>query len=142
MGWRFTVVGGCAFKRNAITSDHPCWTLQFLWLHPFSRHRGLWSESFPLFLQRYQLLHIVPLTTGMKSFLEGRPTKPVQGSGGEILRLFSQEPGCPRHPHKAMWQHWPGLWLCGAPLPDGSVCKETWAAPAAREPHAERTATR
>ena len=127
--WQFTVIGAAAFEHDTTSSRTPFWRLAWLWLHPYARHRGNWAEAFPLFLQRYQLLQIVPLTSAMRRFVAGRPTRPVQGSNGEILRLFSQEPGCPRHPQQAMWQHSPGLWLCGVELEGGDICKEKWAAP-------------
>jgi hypothetical protein len=128
MSWRFTVVGGCAFARDIGISHDPFWTLHWLWIHPFSRHRGVWAESFAVFVQRFHLLQIHPLTSAMQRFLAGRPTHPVRGSAGEMLQLFAREPGCKKG-HGPMVEHTPGLWLCGARLGD-DICREKWAAPA------------
>jgi len=61
IGWRFTVVAAATFTRDDSTSSRtPCWSLQFVWAHPFSRHRGVWAEAWLLFLQRFLLLRIEP----------------------------------------------------------------------------------
>jgi len=126
--WNFTVVGACAFERDTRSSVTPFYLLQFLWLHPFARHRGNWAEAFPLFLQRFQRLRITPLTTAMRHFLAGRPTQPIRDRHDEILHLYAQEPGCIRG-HGPMQEYSPGLWLCGAKLGGDDICREKWSAP-------------
>lgn len=126
--WHSTVIGACSFEFDRATSVTPFWALQFVWLHPFARHRGNWAASFPLFLRRFQRLRIEPLTTAMRHFLAGRPTTPVQDSHGDMVHLYSEEPGCLRG-HGPMMEHSRGLWMCGAKLGGDDICREKWSAP-------------
>jgi hypothetical protein len=132
--WNFTVIGGAGFQRHTSTRTDPYWELQFLWIHPYQRHRGVWAESFPLFLRRYHRLQIAPLTSGMQRFLAGRPTQPAETMTGTIVHLYSPTPGCPKG-HGPMVENMPDFWRCGVKLPDGGGCRETYVAPAhARHP--------
>jgi hypothetical protein len=137
--WHSTVIGACSFALDTATSVTPFFRLQFLWLHPFARHRGNWAEAFPLFLRKFEKLRIEPLTSAMQRFLAGRPTTPVKDSHGGLVHLYSEEPGCPRG-HGPMQEYSAGLWLCGAVLGGDrdNICKGKWAAPARVRPTQER----
>ena len=48
----------------------PCYSLEWAWIHPFFRHRGLLAEVWPHFIQRYERFHVShPRSAAMQSFL-------------------------------------------------------------------------
>lgn len=71
-------VGACGFRSMAKTDTSHCgvyasvsWQLEWIWLHPFCRRRGLLSKAWPQFEEEHgEFLILSPLSLVMERFLE------------------------------------------------------------------------
>ncbi len=63
--------GACVFRRVECENAPACWSLQWVWLHPYFRNRGYLSEIWPEFIQKYGSFNVeLPLSAAMEKFLE------------------------------------------------------------------------
>lgn len=74
IGYLFTngeiIFGGCGFEKLPITIED-IWGLEWVWLHPFFRHRGYITHYWNVFLQGYSQLAIkAPISCAMQQFLK------------------------------------------------------------------------
>ncbi|EHK7543350.1 hypothetical protein H2659_17705 [Vibrio cholerae] len=59
-------IGGCCFRKR---SD--VWVLDWIWLHPFCRRRGVLTNSWDLFLAMFGSFEVEkPISVEMQKFLE------------------------------------------------------------------------
>lgn len=80
-----TIVGACAFRRR---EDY--WALQWMWLAPKVRRRGILARRWPMFLERFgDFVVEAPLSNAMKAF--------VRQHGSESQKR-ALEPGSSLHP--------------------------------------------
>jgi len=144
----FRVLGACGFRLHADDPQiKPYVSLDWIWLHPYSRHRALFRTAWEIFIRRYPYILLEQPTTAVRISLYGRPAMTLATRDGQELRLYTQSPECAQH--GPMRQGASGAWDCYAKLPDGHICTATWVAPkpirdvpAVRETHGQRTATR
>lgn len=52
-------VGACCFRKRRY-ADYDGWCLQWIWLHPFFRDRGLFTKALPLFKKMFGDFYIEP----------------------------------------------------------------------------------
>ena len=65
------VLGACCFRWRAWTNVPACWCLEWVWLHPFQRHRGHLTSAWAYFKKRYgEFYPMPPLSSAMQNFLE------------------------------------------------------------------------
>ena len=73
---------GALFFRWQEWSDVPAgYSLEWVWVHPFFRHRGLLSKAWPKFVERFGEFHVSPpYSPSMKEFLNkiGYFAKPAE----------------------------------------------------------------
>jgi hypothetical protein len=127
----FRVLGACGFRLHTDdSSTTPFVTLEWCWLHPYSRRRGLFSEGWRIFLRRYGRIAVAtPLPLAMRIFLHGRPVTTLEMRNGEPLRVYTETPECGQH--GPMVQVSASAWACRVKLADGDPCKVQWHAPGA-----------
>jgi hypothetical protein len=65
-------IGACCFRYREDYIDMPnFWGLQWIWLHPYFRSKGIFKNAFPIFRERYGLfLPEYPISPGMAGFIE------------------------------------------------------------------------
>jgi hypothetical protein len=64
------VVGACCFRWREWTNAPHGWALQWAWLHPDFRRRGLLSAAWPAFRTEFGDFHVErPLSEAMQAFL-------------------------------------------------------------------------
>lgn len=62
--------GGCCFRRREY-KNAPQWTLDWIWLHPFFRHRGILSTHWRHFQAQFGNFSVEPpLSSAMQAFLK------------------------------------------------------------------------
>lgn len=67
------VVGACCFRWRVYrdTKCPPRWAMQWIWLHPYHRRRGLLSAMWPYFKRRFGEFNVEgPLSEAMDGFLQ------------------------------------------------------------------------
>jgi len=64
--------GAACFRWITWENSEHCWSLQWVWFHPFFRKQGYLSKAWPLFVEKYgERFHIDhPLSLPMEKFLE------------------------------------------------------------------------
>ena len=67
-------IGACCFRRLRWDHrPHPVWTMTWAWLHPFARRRGLLSDAWDTFVDRYgDFILEPPLSEAMEGFAAHR----------------------------------------------------------------------
>jgi len=65
------VFGACGLRHATFENEtKPRWEMQWVWLHPFFRHRGHLAKVWPFLRQRYgDFLIQRPLSPGMETFI-------------------------------------------------------------------------
>lgn len=73
------VFGACGFSKLPIpTEDIRC--LEWVWLHPFFRHRGHFTYYWNIFIQEYPQMAIkAPISFEMQEFLKKQENITIQG---------------------------------------------------------------
>ena len=62
--------GACCFRWRDWADAPPSWSLDWIWLHPYRRQRGLLTRAWPKFKERYGDFHLAqPLSAAMRAFL-------------------------------------------------------------------------
>lgn len=64
-------IGACAFSKDGDVGGNGKWGLQWVWIHPYYRNRGLLTEAWPHFEKKYGKCFDIekPLSKHMESFL-------------------------------------------------------------------------
>jgi hypothetical protein len=63
--------GGCCFRLRTDIVAKDYWALQWVWLHPYERNRGLLTKVWPEFVRVFGDFHVEhPLSPAMRAFLE------------------------------------------------------------------------
>jgi hypothetical protein len=122
------VIGAACFRRDAQTAITPFWQMRFLWFFPYYRNRHLFSKAWPTLLARHGAVHFEPRALTLRVFLHGQPYYNVTTTTGTPLRVYTQDPYCPRH--GPLLEQWKGSWVCGGKSPDGTPCTHSYRAPA------------
>lgn len=74
------IFGGCGFSKLPITNED-IWCLEWVWLHPFFRHRGHFTYYWNIFIQEYPQMAIkAPISCEMQEFLNKQDDITIQGS--------------------------------------------------------------
>lgn len=62
-------IGACCFRKRENKEDS-WWALQWIWLHPYFRDRGVLSKHWKFFESRYEIFDVErPLSNAMKQVL-------------------------------------------------------------------------
>jgi hypothetical protein len=127
----FKVLGAAGFTlRSDLHGIGPFMALSWAWLHPYSRHRGVFRAAFQLWLHLYKRVEIVRPTTAVRVALVGLPTLTLTNGRDQVL-VYTDGPECPTY--GPMIEESPGAYCCRAKLEgDSAYCKEQWHAPAPR----------
>jgi hypothetical protein len=63
------IVGACAFRWREHTDHPPCWAMQWIWIAPKARRRGILSRRWDAFRARFGKFVIEPpLSEAMQAF--------------------------------------------------------------------------
>lgn len=63
-------LGACCFRWREYEDIDSTWALDWIWLHPFRRGKGILRKAWPLFTQKYGAFHVErPLSPAMEKFL-------------------------------------------------------------------------
>lgn len=63
--------GACCFRWREWEDAEPCWGLQWIWLHPYLRRKGLLAQAWPYYQERFgNFFSEPPLSPAMTAFLE------------------------------------------------------------------------
>ena len=74
---RSVMVGACCFRWREWSNVPHGWALQWVWLHPYARGRGILAGHWPYFRQRFGDFHVEgPLSPAMAAFLARVENKP------------------------------------------------------------------
>jgi hypothetical protein len=57
---KHNVWGACCFRWRKYTNADPLWAMQWVWLHPYARNRGLMTKAWPYFLLRFGWFDVEP----------------------------------------------------------------------------------
>jgi hypothetical protein len=72
-------LGACCFRLRDVEDGESQWNLDWAWLHPYLRGRGLMSKAWPTFSHRYPNFAIEPpISSGMKALLNKMRPNPSQ----------------------------------------------------------------
>jgi hypothetical protein len=67
---RGAAVGACCFLPFAPKSDDGQWSLEWVWMHPYARRKGLLLSAWPFFRERFgEFVIQPPLSSAMRGFL-------------------------------------------------------------------------
>jgi hypothetical protein len=70
--WLVPCIGACCFRPSEIGM-----AMQFMWLHPFFRRRGLLTQAWPQFEQEFGRFHVEgPLSDAMEAALKKLRSEP------------------------------------------------------------------
>lgn len=85
-----TVFGACCFRWREWTGAPPCYSLDFVWLHPFRRRQGTLAKAWPGFRQVFgDEFHVQdPVSPEMLYFLRRQNHRPM-GHDIDVLRVHS-----------------------------------------------------
>lgn len=66
------VFGACCFRLRGWSDHAPAWSLDWVWMHPYFRHRGHLTRAWTIFEHRYgENFHVArPFSLAMNSFME------------------------------------------------------------------------
>lgn len=65
------IIGACAFRWRNYTDSDPMWAMQWIWLMPDARHKGILTKYWPVFTHMFGKFHVErPLSDAMAAFLE------------------------------------------------------------------------
>ncbi len=68
---QYRIYGGCYFKKMKLLSVEIHWVLQWIWIHPFFRHRGNLKRNWADFEREFHNFSIAePISNDMKCFLK------------------------------------------------------------------------
>jgi hypothetical protein len=72
--WLFTTDDGMVIGAAQFALETQGWVLEWVWLHPFKRRRGILHRTWPIWRQRYGRFHPRrPLSTAMQGFVAKHP---------------------------------------------------------------------
>jgi hypothetical protein len=64
------IIGGCCFQPQKFKDIGRVESLQWIWIHPYKRHKGLLLKAWPYFEQRFGKFFVdPPYSAGMEKFL-------------------------------------------------------------------------
>ena len=88
------VLGAACLRWRTYTNlPDGLWALQWIWLHPYARHHGVFRAAWPLLLARYDGVHLEPpVSSTMQRLVAGTPTRTLQTTEGTPLRLYLPPP--------------------------------------------------
>ena len=88
------VLGAACLRRRTYTNlPDGLWALQWIWLHPYARHHGVFRAAWPLLLARYDGVHLEPpVSSTMQRLVAGTPTRTLHTTEGTPLRLYLPPP--------------------------------------------------
>lgn len=70
----YRLCGGGCFRWREWQDKAPGWSLDWVWLHPFFRHRGVFSKHWEHIKQQYGDFHIEPpISADLEKFLAKNP---------------------------------------------------------------------
>lgn len=70
------IYGACLFAEKSFPKSENIWTLEWIWIHPFFRHRGLLKEKWTFFQETFGDFYIgKPVSPSMETFLESQRKK-------------------------------------------------------------------
>ncbi|MDA8084066.1 MAG: hypothetical protein M0024_10460 [Nitrospiraceae bacterium] len=68
--FRVPCVGATCFRWRSNADDSPLWVMDWIWIHPFYRRKGLLTAAWPQFRDRFKdFVCERPLSEAMKKFL-------------------------------------------------------------------------
>ena len=72
--------GACCFRRRNYKDIGPSWAMQWLWIHPYFRRRGILTKTWPQFDRFKPFVIERPISEAMIGFLK------KHNSGGPIVK--------------------------------------------------------
>jgi hypothetical protein len=64
------IIGACCFRKRFKENWDYCWSLDWIWLHPYYRHQRKLTDAWQLFNRKYQYFHVEPpYSIEMEKFL-------------------------------------------------------------------------
>jgi hypothetical protein len=73
-GSKYRVIGGCCFRyRQYQNIPEPFWVLQWIWIHPYRRNKGLLTAAWPAFCALMECFAVEPpLSPAISGFLSDK----------------------------------------------------------------------
>lgn len=63
-------IGACCFRLKNEGTQDSYWSMDWVWLHPYFRHRGHLRKAWPMFVKKYGDFEVEePWSAGMEKFL-------------------------------------------------------------------------
>ena len=86
----YRALGACCLRWRVYTNlPAPCWAMQWVWLHPYARHKGALTALWPtLIVQCAPLLVEPPLSLAMQGFLRHKGTIAWMTTAGTPVQLY------------------------------------------------------
>ncbi len=91
-----TIAGACTFRLREYANRAPTWAMQWMWLAPPYRRRGILTRHWPSFIARFGAFRLErPLSDAMRAFAArmGIPEKEEDGGDPVARRLVTSPPG-------------------------------------------------
>jgi hypothetical protein len=64
-------VGACCFRKRKYENTDEYWALQWVWIHPYERGKGIYKKAFETFKERYgEFKPEYPLSKTMQNFVD------------------------------------------------------------------------
>jgi hypothetical protein len=84
------ILGACCFRWRTYTNCGPFWALQWIWLHPYARGKGLLTAAWPMLSALHAPFDVEgPLSPAMRAFLATKPVSNGTMQDGKPLRLYT-----------------------------------------------------
>jgi hypothetical protein len=92
----YRVLGACCCRYRRYTNlPESLWALQWVWLHPYARHKGLFTAAWPVLLQQYGALHLEPPVSGaIRHIVRETPTTTRVTTEGHAVVLHGGTGPC------------------------------------------------
>ncbi|AFE07184.1 hypothetical protein COCOR_06869 [Corallococcus coralloides DSM 2259] len=81
-----TITGACAFRWREDANWSPAWAMQWMWLAPPYRRRGILTQHWPSFIARFGAFRLErPLSEAMREFAAKRGIPEKEDDGGDPI---------------------------------------------------------
>lgn len=70
----YTIIGGGCFRKREWKDLPNAWAMQWIWLHPYFRRKGILTRAWPVFTAMFGPFDVEePVSNAMDHFLAGKP---------------------------------------------------------------------
>jgi hypothetical protein len=85
-----SVLGAACLRYRTYTNvPESFWALQWVWLHPYARHKRLFTAAWPIWLETYGAVELEPPVSPTVTFIVRQtPTRTLTTTEGDPVTLY------------------------------------------------------